>query len=240
MVSAGVVRAVKAAIVLGLAAVWMPGCGSADTGQSSAVLPGPQPLGLDGRSGRTAAGGDPFAQALTWPIVQDQPATVTSELISNDQVDVYDVGAVYGGDHLRVEVDGLGSLNAAVAVFDADRNVIVANDDRSFYGGLVDPLADALISRDSDRCYVAVSVSPRGSIGGTYTLKVELTQDTPANQPQPQRVYLNFDGAQNVVIGTRTPVVVPAFDAGDISPSLSNDSREIMEMVVDLVSEDYT
>lgn len=176
----------------------------------------------------------------TWSIEPGARAVLSSTLYSAEQVDVFDVGPVYVGDQLHVEVTAAPPLDAAIAVLDEGDNVLVANDDRSYYGGLFDPLADVRILHDSEHLYIAVSASPAAPSAGAYTLEALLTEDAGHDPPEVQRVYLNFDGAPGVVIGSRPAVDVPVFDASAIDPAFAGHDEEIVQYVVDNVRQDYT
>ena len=186
-----------------------------------------------------AATEDPFGKTMAWPVVPGARTSLTGSLPTAEQVDVFDVGPVYTGDRLYVEVRASAEFNAALAVFDADQNLLITNDDRSYYAGLTDPRAEAIVRHDSPACLIAVTSSPTAPSTGAYTLEVMLTEGEPA-LPQPQRVYLDFAGASDVAIGTRPPVDVPEFDAAAIDPALAASTDQITDFVLTLVREDYT
>ncbi|HUU85042.1 MAG TPA: hypothetical protein VM243_16195 [Phycisphaerae bacterium] len=217
------------------------GCGvprSASAATSDAG--GVTPVDDDAQSGGPQARIEPSANNDTWPIEPGAMAVISGTVYSAEQVDVYDVGPVFTGDHLHVEVTADASLDAAIAVLDQGENVLVANDDRSRSMGLIDPWADVRILHDSEHLYVAVSASPAAPSAGAYTLEALLTEGAVDQPLKTQRVYLNFDGAPDVVIGSRPPVDVPTFDASAIDTAYAGKDEEIIELLVSYVREDYT
>jgi len=243
MAGTGVVRAgFFVATGLGLIA-GMAGCGVPRTAAGADAGSGPSnsaPAGGVSEPTAGAVAGDPYAKAIEWSIVPGVPSAITGTIQSSAQVDLFDIGPVVTGDRIHVEVLASSGLDAAAAILDADQDVLIVNDDRSYYGGLTDPLADAIVLHDSPRCYIAVSSSPLTPSTGSYTLEVLLSQADPPDPPTPQRVYLNFDGAWDVVIGTRAPVDVPAFDAASIDNRLAGDTEQIIDHVLDMVCRDFS
>ena len=242
MGSTGGVRALAGVLTAGVVIAQAMGCGSVaggGSGQASGMLPYPPDADHE-PTAAAASTGAVFNRALDWPVSPGRLASIAGQLTSAGQVDVYDIGPVYPGDHVHVEVLGSASLDAAVAVLDQKQDVLITNDDRSYYGGLVDPLAEAVLHHASARCYVAVAVSPKGATGGGYTLEVLLTEEEPADPPEAQHVYLNFDGADEVRIGSRPPIDVPVFDAASIDAAFAGRTEEVIDHLLAMVRDDYT
>ena len=219
MGSAGVKRAWMGALCAVVLGIHLAGCGvpwSASGAPTEPVEGGPPTGGDDWQADAQPAPVESSSRNNTWSIEPGARAVVSGTLHSAKQVDVFDVGPVYVGDQLHVEVTAAPLLDAAIAVLDEDDNVLVANDDRSYYGGLFDPLADVRILHDSEHLYIAVSASLATPSAGAYTLEALLTEDAGHDPPEVQRVYLNFDGAPGVVIGSRPAVDVPVFEAGKV------------------------
>ena len=243
MASTGVVGAGwAAAAALGMRLSIM-GCGvpRSASGAAAETTPPITPT-VEGNTEPTAAAvtSDPFAKTIPWPVTPGVRSSLAGTLGSSEQVDVFDIGPAYAGDRLHVEVLASAELDAALAVFDADQNLMIANDDRSYYGGLTDPLADAVVMHDTPGCLVAVSISPTASSSGAYTLELLLTEGDAPGPPTPQRVYLNFDGASGVTIGTRPPVEVPVFDAASIDVCFAGNTDQIADNVEAMVRDDFT
>ncbi|MCP4248977.1 MAG: matrixin family metalloprotease [bacterium] len=237
----GAMRAWLAAGAIGLAGFGIAGCGVPQSASGAVAEPtslGPPSLG-DPEPTAGSTTGDPFAKPIDWPITPGTTAAIAGTLGSTGAIDVFDIGPIYPGDRIAVEVLGQGGLNPAVALLDADQDLLIANDDRSYYAGRTDPLADAIVRNASDRGYVAVAVSPFEPSTGEYTLKVSLTPGAAVDPGTPQRVYLNFDGADGVVIGSRPAVDVPPFDPATIDANLTGRADQVIDLLVDTVVDDY-
>jgi predicted Zn-dependent protease len=64
--------------------------------------------------------------------------------------------------------------------------------------------------------------------------------DEKAERPlRPQVVLFNFDGAAGIEFGGRPAVDIPAFDAGGISDALAGTTDELIDLVLEMVREDY-
>lgn len=198
-------------------------------------------LGLGGTTRLSEdEGNDSFATASPIRLSDGQRETVHGGIDFSGDVDVYDIGPVYVGDRLVVEVLAEAGLDSAAAVFDAEGNLLYLNDDRSFFAGLSNAFIDFVVHRDTDPCYVAVASSPNRRTSGAYSLLLTRSAGAGQLQPRPQTVLLNFDGADSVEFAGRAPVDVPTFDAASISPSLAGRTNELISMILDRIREDYT
>ena len=160
-------------------------------------------------------------------------------LQSTSQVDLYDLGPIYEGEKLFVWVNGYDGLDPAAAVFDENNDVWVVNDDRSYYGGDYNAYIEAVAMHTAKQCYVAVACSPRATTTGDYQLSVQVTEAETLAEPEPEQIYLNFDGASQVRIGTRPPVDVPVFDATMIDNRYAGQTETIINLVTEYVEQDY-
>src|ERR1051325_1450956 len=97
------------------------------------------------------------AQAVSLP--PNTVVQVDGTIASKDDVDVFALGPAQAGDRITVDVAGAGGLNTVAALFDANRNLIDANDDRSYYTGLLDPYISQVIRTDQSQVYVSVAVA---------------------------------------------------------------------------------
>lgn len=98
-----------------------------------------------------------------------------SELIEpQNDLDIYDLGPMSPGDRLIIDVNGEASLDATVAVFDADNRLFRENDDEDLAANKLDPLIDETVRRSSDRFYLGITSSPFGPSTGDYTINVQV------------------------------------------------------------------
>lgn len=218
-----------ALLLLGLQATG--GCGAIGDGDASAVRPAPL------NSTRSAS---PFGQTLVLDLVTEQSGQVMGYVDAPGAMVVYDIGPVAAGDRLTVDVIAQSrGLDPALAIFDEYQDCMFLNDDRSFYGGQLNPYARFVARRDTRNCYVVITSSPRSDSTGEYSVTIRREQGIGFSEPDVQVVYLNFHGASDVVIGSRAPVDVPRFSGSVIDPSFANDTEAIMALTVERVRQDF-
>jgi hypothetical protein len=186
---------------------------------------------------------------------QAQPATLpdSGEIVIEGaidfrgDVDIYALGAAVAGDRIIVDVTGRDGLNTVAALFDADENLITQNNDRSYYGGLIDPYICAVIQADTPQLYVSIAVSiaqhfasDQGRFDtGSYSIRVRRGPGAMLRQPREQIVYLDFEGGSSVQIGLEPVVLMRPFSAESISGRLAGQTDHIVDLVVDLMRHDY-
>lgn len=157
---------------------------------------------------------------------------------SND-VDVYDLGPVVTGDRVLVTLSASANLRAAMAIFDETGATLLVNDHQNVYLGQRGPFIDVVFQRPSQQCFVAVAATPGFAGQGDYVLGAGVSPGAAPRTPQPDTILLDFDGGQNVRIGTRSPLDVPRFDAADIDASFAGMTELLVEEVVRRVREDF-
>lgn len=154
-------------------------------------------------------------------------------------VDVYDVGPALPGDRIIAEMTVDDALDAVIALFDDSGAALLVNDHRNVYLGQKEPFVDVVIRRRTDACYVAVSATPGYRSTGDYAMLVSRQYSIPVPAPRSDVVLLIFSGGENIRIGSRGPIDVPAFDAVDIDPRYAGRTAEIIAAVVAGVRDDY-
>jgi hypothetical protein len=243
-----ILRAVSARIAVAVLSVLAGGCGSIPGAPSpdddeETVPPG---IAMDGSTSEPRGRNVPVSIDAESPFLKAVPVTVGASTLTiegtittPDDVDIYNIGPVLAGDYLVVDAHALADLDPVAAVFDADENLIQANDDRSCHAQLTDPLIEVQIRHDADACYVAIASSFASGTTGDYTLELTRTAAVPPEPNGPQVVYFNFDGAEAIRIGTRSPVNVPPFEGSLIAPEFADQTEELIARILELVREDY-
>ena len=61
-------------------------------------------------------------------------------------VNLFDLGPVNAGDRVVAEVDGVGGFDPTSALFDADGNLLLLNDDSNFFAGLLGSRLDLVVA----------------------------------------------------------------------------------------------
>ena len=95
------------------------------------------------------------------------------------------------------------------------------------------------IRESSPACYVAVSATPGFASSGDYALATAKEFLTELPGPRSDVVLLVFDGGDNVRIGSRPAVNVPAFDAWAIASVYAGATEEMIQEITDRVRRDY-
>lgn len=197
-------------------------------------------LDLDAEpAGDEVAENESFAQAQQLPVSVGVDYTLRGSIDSADDVDVYDVGPVETGDRVLAEVFADDGLQAAIALFDENGHSLLVNDSRNAYLGRLEPYVDIVARRGSAQAYLVVTSTPGTLSTGDYTLAVRIDPGAEAPSPTPQRILLNFDGAEDVGFGGRPDIDIPAFDAAGISPIFAGASADIADLITALVREDF-
>ncbi len=239
----GAVRRGWLAAMAGLVSVAATGCDGVnglDGGLLSGLLAGPitwvDPADLS-PSSRVSG---PFGQAVTLSLEDNVRTGITGRIDSPDVVATFQIGALYAGETLTVEaVSKTTGFDPALALFDADQNWIHLNDDRHYYNRETDPYIEFIVRHDTPECYVVVSASVRSDTTGEFELRITRTPTAVSADPLPQIVYLDFAGADNVVIGRRAPVDVPTFSGTLIDPAFAADTRTLKRLAVERIRADY-
>ncbi|MBU0639708.1 MAG: PKD domain-containing protein [Planctomycetes bacterium] len=142
------------------------------------------------------------------PLRNDRASVIVAP---TDDRQIFDLGTMSKGDRLYISLlstPGYGDFydddEYSLLIMDADEKVFAWYQDN---GVFFTPDAKLVIGHSSTHYYVVIdrghSVNLHVQRGGTLT-------------PRTQRIYLNFDGAQNVSVAGEPPVDIGAFDASDI------------------------
>jgi len=171
-------------------------------------------------------------------------ATQNAQLIrgrisSSSDVDVYDLGPVFPGDRVVVDVSAVPELKGAVALFDDTGATMLVNDHRNVYLGRQGPFVDVVIRRESPSCLVAFSATPGFEGTGDYELTASMEFPTPLPPTRPDVFILDFEGGRGVRIGNRPAVNVPRFDAAGVSQDFLGLTADLEAQIVARVRRDF-
>ncbi|MCG8409463.1 MAG: matrixin family metalloprotease [Phycisphaerales bacterium] len=188
-----------------------------------------------------------FAEAQPATLAQEGAILIEGSIESNGDVDLFALGPAKRGDRITVEVTGHDGLNTVAALFDGFGDLIDANDDRSYYGGLIDPLLARVVRQDTSSLFVGVAVSSRRHFGstqgrydsGTYTIKVTRQPNIAVRDARHQLVFMDFDGGSSVQIGLEPIVTMRPFSAESISGRHAGQTAYIIDLVIDHMKRDF-
>jgi len=205
-------------------------------------------LPLNGGNGTlrdvTTARSFPPATVIDLPALGE--VNVEGALNGEDDVAVFSLGSVRRGDRIIVEVTGNGGINTVAALFNSAGELIELNDDRSYYGGQLDPFIGVILREDDANALVGVSVSRARYFASTQgrfssgTFRARIRRDP--NQPvraNAQVVWLEFGGAAGIRIAQEAPYDVPAFDAGRIADRLAGATEQIKDAMMSKMTSDF-
>jgi len=225
-----------------LSASLVTGCGvvpAPDGGTPSTIEPF-SGLDLDGDPNHDEIGRNgAFAIAEPVDLVADEPFRVSGRISDAADVDVFDIGPVLEGDRIVAEVFAAAGLEGAIAIFDGNAESLLVNDSRNVYLGRIEPYVDVVLRRPSDHCYLAVSATPGSDSFGDYELVLFRAPGQQTLPRRPQVALLNFDGVDQLRLGTRTPVAVPPFDAASLSSRYAGQTEAMEAFIVAAVRQDY-
>ncbi len=188
-----------------------------------------------------------FAAAPAATLPADGSVTIEGTIDAAGDIDIYDLGPAAAGDRITVQVQGQGGLNTVAALFNGNTDLIDANDDRSYYGGLVDPYLSRVVRHDTSNLFVGLTVSSATYFAsnagrfdtGSYTIVVTRQPGNPVQAPRNQLVYLNFAGGANVQIGLEPITTMRPFSAESISGRLNGKTDAIADTIVSNMATDF-
>ena len=180
-----------------------------------------------------------FDAAQSVAVPDGSEIEIAGQIGSVTDVNLFDLGSVNVGDRVVAEIDGVGEFDPTSALFDADGNLLLLNDDGNFFAGLLGSRRDLVVAADTAHCFLAVATSPDNASSGDYTGRVSISRGGAAPIPSPQSVVLDFDGASAVSIGGRAPVNVPAFDAALIDSSYAGQTDDMILVIQSRVNQDF-
>jgi len=188
-----------------------------------------------------------FAQAAPATLPASGSITIEGTIDGPGDVDLFALGPAVSGDRITIEVNGQDGLNTVAALFNGNTDLIDANDDRSYYGGLVDPYISRIVRHDTSNLFVGLTVSSSRYFAsdagrydsGAYTIVVTRQPGSTVRQPQSQLVYLDFEGGASVQIGLEPITTMRPFSAESISGRLNGKTDYIADLITANMATDF-
>lgn len=164
-----------------------------------------------------------------------------------DDINVFDLGPADPGDRITIEIAGHGGLNTVAALFNGNDDLIDASDDRSYYGGQLDPYMSRVIRHDTIHLYLGVAISSGNHFAstqgrfapGSYTVTARRQPNQPVATPKTQVVWMDFEGGASVQIGLEAAVTMRPFSAESISARHSGRTSDMIDMIIDHMKRDF-
>lgn len=214
----------RQSIVFVLTALIAAGCGT------SFPFPG----------GSSRPGGADFASAPVLELAADGSAEWVGT-ITQRKVEVWDLGAMSPGDRIHVEVSSAAGsgVDPAGALFDANQDAFVENDDADASAGDYDTLMDEIVREATGRMYLAITSSYYSSRNGAYQARVVVSRGGAPAGPVAQKIMLNFVGGTNITIPNVGTFDVLPFDAGRIDADYAGMTASVKAGIVARVRQCY-
>jgi len=151
--------------------------------------------------------------------------------------DLFELGPASAGDHIHATLTTEGNIDVILGLYDAQQRLLAYIDHTSYVTG--PPEIDLVLRESTNLLFAMTATRSSSTAARPYTANVSVARDAGTVTYHPQVIVLDFDGGNSVRIANRTPVNIPPFDAASIDGRLAGQTQTIIEMVVDLVREDY-
>lgn len=180
-----------------------------------------------------------FAAAPLLTFDASRQILARGRITSPDNYQVVNIGPVESGRQIEVQVESLDrGFDPAVGIFDEAESCLFINDDR-VYRRQLDAYAKITIPQYSSDCYVVIAASPASETVGDFMLTVRDVSIQSPPQPEPQVIYLDFNGGEKVRIASNAPIDVPPFSGAMIDADLESQTDLLIELLVERVRYDF-
>lgn len=204
------------------------------------------PAGTDG--GTAGAGGAVVdsgengkfdtAQKVTLP--DDGPAEITGRITRSSDVDVFRLESLAAGDQVTIDVQAADrGLDLVVALFDADESIHAFNDDRVSDGSNLNPLISVVIRGAAGDYFLGIAPYPVSGGTGDYSVRISVQRGVGVPQAEPQVVYFDWRGGNDVTIRNVGTFDLPVLDAATLGSSFAGQTQVLKDQVLNFVAERY-
>lgn len=216
------------------AALWITiGAAVFSVGGCPFVPTDPNTPGFDDKSNNT------FATAAVIALGDDDEIVFTATIGNADDVDVFDLGELAPGDQVFVDVQTTsGNLDPVAAIFDEREYLYAFSDDRNPDASNLNPLIDVQIRGPQGPYFLGVASFPSGGSTGEYRVIVRVTRDLTLLDPEPQIVYLNWAGGQNIRIENVGVYDLDPFSAADVGLP-ANRTAELKDAIQGVIADRF-
>ena len=157
-------------------------------------------------------------------------------LIDLGDIDVYDLGSLQAGDHVRVQLEvTFGDLLPTTAIFDVEGRLFVTNPvdtvgSRSFE-------FSEIVRHDSSHYFLGIAEEFGTRTAGSYELTVTITRGGQVPAPRAQIIVLDFDGGRTVIDNVGTFNLSP-FSAADVDFD-DDQTEELIDIMYQTFDENF-
>jgi len=155
-----------------------------------------------------------------------------------DQVAWFELGLLFAGDHLTVDVQRVaGNLDPVAALFDSQNEIVAYNDDRSPDSSDLNPRIDILVPME-DTYFLGIIAYPGTRTTGEYVVTVQVQRQAGAFLPRTQIVYLDWRGGSDITIPNVGVFQLPPFSATQVGLP-ADQTATLKRRVQEIVRERY-
>lgn len=168
--------------------------------------------------------------------------TFSGTVTGSGDTDVYSLGTLSPGDGVFIDVQHVeGNLDAVAAVFDQQHELVLFSDDRPTTDGSedLDPQIDDVIPTQQGEYFLGIAAFSSSNTTGTYHVTIRISRDQGVPAPEPQTVFLNWAGGNNIVIPNVGTFNLAAFKATDLGPYTNRD-KEMKKAIQRQVEDRYS
>lgn len=166
------------------------------------------------------------------------PFTIEGRIDSEEDIDVFKLDMSFAlGDSLYVEMPAVNE--GAIGLFYPGEESLLINDARNIYKGRQGPFIDLSFMESYPYLYlVATTTSGTSDPAGEYSLSISRSSGE-IPEPNPDVVFLNFDGAEDVAFGGRREMDIPPLEESWLADEYPGRLEEIKEIIKSKMIEDY-
>jgi hypothetical protein len=180
-----------------------------------------------------------FASASEINLDSDDQIEFTADIGTPDDTDVYNLGMLAPGDRLFVDVQTIGgNLDPLAAVFDEREYLLAFNDDRVPDASNLNPLIDVMVHGPEGTYFLGIGPFPGSETTGQYRVIIRISRGVGLLDPEPQTVYLNWEGGQNVRIENVGVFDVEPFDAAALGP-YEGRTEQLKDAIQQVIADRY-
>lgn len=189
--------------------------------------------------GTDVTGNDTFETATVIALGSNDEADFTARIDDTKDADIFDLGVLSPGDRLYIDVQTTdGDLDPLAAVFDEREYLLAFSDDRVPDASNLNPLIDVIVHGPAGHYFLGVAPFRGSGSTGKYRVIVRVTRNVGILTPEPQIVFLDWEGGRNIRIENVGVYNVDPFDAGDVGP-YSGRTEELKDAVQDVIEDRY-